>query len=121
MNYKVKDLLDNRNIVSHLFLDCIDKEMADEITSAEDYDINTTEVDIRLVINGREINISNFLNHLEEDYFKLVKRTADNLVRESLSNRVDEISGMLDSLKDKLEHIENNIEWDEKLIKDELQ
>ena len=117
MMYKIKDLLDNKNIASHLFLDCIDKEMAQKITSAEDYDVNTTEVDIRLVVNGREINIANFLAHLEEDYFKLVKRTADNLVRESLSNRVDEISYMLDSLKDKLVHIENNIEWDEKLIK----
>ena len=104
-------------MVSHLFLDCIDKEMAQEITSAEDYDINTTEVDIRLVVNGREINISNFLNHLEEDYFKLVKRTANNLVRESLSNRVDEISCMLDTLKSKLISIEDNIEWNEKLIK----
>lgn len=120
MNYKIRDLLDNRNIVSHLFLDCIDKEMADEITSAEDYDINTTEVDIRLVVNGKEINISNFLNHLEEDYFKLVKRSATNLVRESLSNRVDEISGMLDSLKNKLINIEDNIKWNEKLIKNEL-
>lgn len=120
MNYKIKDLLDNRNIVSHLFLDCIDKEMADEIINAEDYDINTTEVDIRLVVNGKEINISNFLNHLEEDYFKLVKRSATNLVRESLSNRVDEISGMLDSLKNKLINIEDNIKWNENLIKNEL-
>lgn len=117
MMYKIKDLLDDKNIASHLFLDCIDKEMVQEITSAEDYDVNTTEVDIRLVVNGREINIANFLAHLEKDYFKLVKRTADNLVRETLSNRVDEISYMLDSLKDKLVHIENNIEWDEKLIK----
>ena len=117
MKYKIKDLLDNRNMVSHLFLDCIDKEMAEKITSCEDYDINTTEVDIKLLINGKEISISNFLDHLEEDYFKMVKRSADNLVRESLSNRVDEISCMLDSLKDKLVHIENNIEWNEKLIK----
>lgn len=117
MMYKIKDLLDNKNIASHLFLDCIDKELAQEITSAEDYDINTTEVDIRLTVNGREIDITNFLAHLEEDYFKLVKRTADRLVRETLSDRVDEISDMLLSLKDKLVHIENDIEWDEKLIK----
>ena len=117
MKYKIKDLLDNRNMVSHLFLDCIDKEMAEKITSCEDYDINTTEVDIKLLINGKEISISNFLNHLEEDYFKMVKRSADNLVRESLSNRVDEISGMLDTLKHKLISIEDNIEWNEKLIK----
>ena len=117
---RIKALVDNRNIVSHLFLDCIDKEMADEIINAEDYDINTTEVDIRLVVNGKEINISNFLNHLEEDYFKLVKRSATNLVRESLSNRVDEISGMLDSLKNKLINIEDNIKWNENLIKNEL-
>ena len=117
MMYKIKDLLDNKNIASHLFLDCIDKELAQEITSAENYDINTTEVDIRLSVNGREINISNFLAHLEEDYFKLVKRNADSLVRKTLSDRVDEISSMLYSLKDKLVHIENNIEWNEKLIK----
>ena len=50
-------------------------------------------------------------------YVVQLKKNADSLVRETLSDRVDEISCMLDSLKDKLVHIENNIEWDEKLIK----
>ena len=46
----------------------------------------------------------------------MVQKSADSLVRKMLSNRAYEIGEMLSELENKLKHIENNIEWDEKLI-----
>lgn len=116
MNYKIKNLLNSHKMVSHLFLDCVDKDTVYEITNQEGYSCDNSEVDIKLLVNGKELNIDNFLNHLEEEYFNLVKKAADSLVKKQLSNRAEEIGGMLSELQDKLQHIENNIEWDENLI-----
>ena len=116
MKYKVKDLLNKNNMVGHLFLDCIDSDTVTEIIKQDGYDYNTTEIDIKLLVNDKELNIQNFLEHLEDEYFKQIKKCADSLVKKMLSNKADEISGMLTELKNKLEHIENNIEWDENLI-----
>ena len=116
MKYKIKDLLKSHKMVSHLFLDCVDSDTVYEITNQEGYDYETTDVDIKLLVNGKELNIDNFLNHLEEEYFNQVKKAADIIVKKQLSNRAEEIGEMLSELKDKLQHIENNIEWDENLI-----
>lgn len=120
MKYKVKELLDNKNLISHLFLDCIDFETADSIIETKDYNVESTEVDIKLLVNDRELNIDRFLQHLNDDYFNMVKKSADSLVKKQLSNRAYEIGEMLSELETKLKHIESDIEWDEKLIESNL-
>ena len=121
MKYKVKDLLDNKNLVSHLFLNCIDTETVDSIVKTKDYNVETTEVDIKLLVNDKELNIDGFLQHLNDKYFNMVQKSADSLVRKMLSNRAYEIGEMLSELENKLKHIENSIEWDETLIDNNLQ
>lgn len=37
MKYKVKDLLNGTNLISHLFLDCINSETVDSIIKTKDY------------------------------------------------------------------------------------
>lgn len=120
MKYKVKDLLNGTNLISHLFLDCINSETVDSIIKTKDYDIESTEVDIKLLVNDREMNIDGFLQHLNDEYFNMVKKSADKLVRKTLSNRAYEISETLPKLKNKLDYIEGSIEWDEKLIDSNL-
>lgn len=120
MKYKVKDLLNGKNLISNLFLECIDSETVDSITKTKDYNVESTEVDIKLLVNDRELNIDGFLQYLNDQYFNMVKKSADNLVRKTLSNRAQEIGEMLSGLENKLKHIENSIEWDEKLIDSNL-
>ena len=120
MKYKVKELLDNKNLISHLFLDCIDSETVDSIIKTKDYNVESTEIDIKLLVNDRELNIDGFLQHLNNEYFNMVKKSADSLVKKQLSNRVYEIGEVLTELETKLKHIESNIEWDEKLIESNL-
>lgn len=119
MKFKLKDLVDTRNhdIVGHLFLHCIDKEFANAHKFISDEDFHNKEIDITLNIDGQEFDIRSWLEQFKKDYFYYVKREAQRQVSEKLSNRCDEIADSLNMLKEKLESIEGNIDWDESLTK----
>ena len=117
MKFKLKDLADVRNndIVGHLFLYCIDRDFANAHKFISDEDFNNKEIDITLNIDGQEFDIRPWLEQFKKDYFYYVKREAKRLVSEKLSNRCDEIAEALNSVKEKLESIEGNIDWDTKI------
>ena len=119
MKFKLKDLVDTRNndIVGHLFLHCIDRDFAKAHKFISDEDYNSKEIDITLKIDGQEFDIRPWLEHFREEYINYVKREAQRIVSKKLSNRCDEISDTLNMLKEKLEHIESNIDWNEDITK----
>ncbi|MBR5297251.1 MAG: hypothetical protein IKU29_05205 [Parabacteroides sp.] len=69
------------------------------------------------LINGQDFDIRPWLENFREFYFKYIKQEAQKLVSEKLSDRYYEISDSLNALKEKLDHIENNIDWDAHIIK----
>lgn len=119
MKFKLKDLVDTRNndIVGHLFLHCIDRDFANAHKFISDEDFHSKEIDITLKIEGQEFDIRPWLEQFKNDYFYYVKREAQRIVSEKLSNRCDEIADALNMLKDKLENIESNIDWGEDITK----
>ena len=120
MKFKLKDLVDTRknDIVGHLFLHCIDREFAMLHKFISDEDFHSKEIDITLTIEGQEFDIRPWLEQFKEDYFYYVKREAQRIVSEKLSNRCEEIAETLNNLKEKIENAESNINWDEILIKE---
>lgn len=119
MEFKLKDLVNTRkdDIVGHLFLHCIDSDFANTHKFISDEDFNNRTIDITLTIDGQEFDIQPWLEQFREDYFTYVKRAAQRIVSEKLSNRCNEIANSLNMLKEKLESIESNIDWDEDIIK----
>lgn len=119
MKFKLKDLVNtaSNDIVGHLFLHCIDSDFANAHKFISDEDFNTREIDITLTVEGQEFDIRPWLEQFKEDYFFYVKREAQRIVSEKLSNRCEEIAESLNVLKEKLENIESNINWDEDLTK----
>ena len=115
MKFKLKDLVDTRNndIVGHLFLHCIDRDFANVHKFISDEDFHSREIDITLKIDGQEFDIRPWLEQFKEDYFYYIKREAQRIVSEKLSNRCDEIADTLNMVKEKLESIESNIDWGE--------
>lgn len=119
MKFKLKELVNraSNDIVGHLFLHCIDSDFANAHKFISDEDFNSREIDITLTVEGQEFDIRPWLEQFKEDYFYYVKREAQRIVSEKLSNRCDEIADSLNTLKEKLENIESNIYWDEDLTK----
>ena len=119
MEFKLKDLIDTRtnDIVGHLFLHCIDSDFANVHKFISDEDFQTKTIDITLTIDGQEFDIRKWLEQFRENYFFYIKREAQRIVSNKLSNRCDEITTQLNTLKEKLEEIESNIDWEEILVK----
>ena len=119
MEFQLKDLINTRNndIVGHLFLHCIDKDFATKHKFISEEDFQTKMIDIKLLINGQEFDIRKWLEQFRENYFFYIKREAQRIVSNKLSNRCDEITEQLNTLKEKLEEIESNIDWNEILVK----
>jgi hypothetical protein len=120
MKFKLKELVDTRkdDIVGHLFLHCIDRDFANAHKFISDEDFHSREIDITLTIDGQEFDILPWLEQFKNDYFTYVKRAAQNMVSEKLSDRCVEIAETLNNLKEKLESAESCINWDEILIKE---
>ena len=119
MKFKLKDLVNTQNndIVGHLFLHCIDRDFANSHKFVNDEDFNNKEIDITLNIDGQEFDIQPWLENFKENYFYYVKREAQRIVSEKLSDKCYEIADSLNMLKDKLESIESNIDWNEDITK----
>lgn len=64
--------------IAHLFAACAmcDNELIQKITHQENYDYNKSEVDIQLIIEGKEVDINKFLKVLEENFDRLVNNQA---------------------------------------------
>ena len=105
MKYKVKDLLDHHNLISHLFLECLGSdsdELIHSITDVEGYNVDTTEVEICLTFNGVEKDMERFI--------KCLDKALDEEVEKKVSERINEIIPDIDwetfyEMRDKVEEI----------------
>lgn len=64
--------------IAHLFAACAmcDNELVQKIIHQENYNFDKSEVDIQLIIEGKEVDINKFLKVLEENFDRLVNSQA---------------------------------------------
>lgn len=64
--------------IAHLFAACAmcDNELVQKITHQENYNFDKSEIDIQLIIEGKEVDINKFLKVLEENFDRLVNNQA---------------------------------------------
>lgn len=117
MKFKIKDLFRANVNVAHIFLTCVTNEVIEKIKSQENYNTETTEVDMKLYIEDTEVDINKFFDNLMKYYETHIKEEATKLVKANLSEKATEISWLLSEIQTKLEYLEENISWDEKLLK----
>lgn len=117
MKFKIKDLFRANVNVAHIFLTCVTNEVIEKIKSQENYNTETTEVDMKLYIEDTEVDINKFFDNLMKYYETHIKEEATKLLKKQLSQKAIDIADTLNDLKNKLECLEDDISWDEKLLK----
>mgnify|MGYP003532432500 CR=1 FL=1 len=117
MKFNLKNLFRRRESLSHIFLTCVTDEIINKIKSKDNYDIDTTEVDMKLYIEDIEVDIKKFFEGFMNRYEEHLKTKAEELLKEKLSKKVDDIAWTLNEFKTKLEYLEDNISWEENLLK----
>lgn len=117
MKFKIKDLFRANVNVAHIFLTCVTNEVIEKIKSQENYNTETTEVDMKLYIEDTEVDINKFFDNLMKYYETHIKEEATKLLKKQLSQKAIDIANTLNDLQNKLECLEDDISWDEKLLK----
>lgn len=109
MKFKVStvvppDFKKTKEWIAHLFAACAmhDNEIVQKIVHQENYDYNKSEVDIQLIIEGKEVDINEFLKVLEENFDRLV----NNQTMSKLSDMLPKIDWLqLDENKKELQEL----------------
>lgn len=117
MKFNLKGLFRREESLSHVFLTCVTDEIINKIKSKDNYDIETTEVDMKLYIEDTEVDINKFFDNLMKYYETHIKEEATKLLKKQLSQKAIDIANTLNDLQNKLECLEDDISWDEKLLK----
>lgn len=94
----------SENWIAHLFAACAmcDDELVHKITHQENYNFDKSEVDIQLIIEGKEVDISKFLKVLEKNFDRLV----NNQAMSKLSDMLPKIDWLqLDENKKELQEL----------------
>ena len=118
MKFKLKELIENReDIVGHLFLHTINSEFANKHKANNKEEYEQKEIQIRLLINEEEFDIRPWLEHFRERYYSYLKKEAQEILANKLSDRIDDISNELEVLRSKINSVESSIDWNEVLYK----
>lgn len=118
MKYSLyKELLDDNNILSHVFFNCAEEfieKIASKNEGKTDEKIKNRKIDIELKIDGNKCDPSKFFNMLYEQYCFHIEREAKKIVKEKISDKFNEISNKLDEYRQITEEWSDDINWDVK-------
>lgn len=115
MKFKLyNELLNESNIMSHVFLNCANEcitEIADKNSTLTEEEIENREIEIELKIDGKECDPRKFFSLLWEQYSFLVEKEAKNIIKSQTSEKLVDIQSKIQDLEQVLECWANEINW----------
>jgi len=109
MKINITEELRKDTLLSHVVLHSMSKTVAEELVKEGDTKKGII-CDIKMTINGNDIDIRSFIDHWQSQFNKIVIRNAKDLINEKFDNVID----MLYDLKERVEpEIEKRLEdWE---------
>ena len=118
MKRKIKEIVFGETTgdiaVQHSLGKTLDELVINRLSSEN---IQTEEVDIVLMIDGKEYDHEEFFKHLSDNYFKYLKTQAEKLIVEETVDKISDLKYSLDLLNSKVEALRDNIDFDMRIIK----
>lgn len=119
MKFSVRQLIDEKEILSHLFLNCMTREnlkkIADRtvVTGEGSYsDLERNLVEIEVIIDGVPVNPRKFFDMFDDQYEKMIERKATELIKEKLTGKINSMIESLENANGILTCWANEITWD---------
>lgn len=88
-------------------------EMVGEIKPGE---LQEKELDVQLLIDGKEYDLKNFFQLLSDNYFKFLANKAKSVLFEEAEDTISSLHSTLYEIESKLNSINDNIAWDMRVI-----
>jgi hypothetical protein len=117
MKIEVKQLMDDNEMLSHIFLGCIpaDKLIAirDKFVGEKDWRTESVKIPIELKIGGVAVNPKAFFDSWRDQMQDIIKTTAQKIVAEKLgSAKMQDMQEKLYEFEQVLKSWESDINWD---------
>lgn len=112
MKYTIKQLTDDKEILSHLFLNCVPRNILEEIAEkAGNWEENKYSIDVEVKIDGNKINPKAFFDEFYNQYENMLKKEAQKMITEQLTNKFIEIQNKLQDFSEITESWTQEINW----------
>jgi len=132
------ELLNEKDILSHVFLGSLPNELSLKIASRTDEiakeirethkdleedereklvreETNKREIDMSLTIEGVEVDPRRFFHTMWENYERIIKAEATEMLQAQTTEAISELTDQLYDLRTKIEGISESVEWDWKM------
>lgn len=107
-----KELLESKTLLAYIFMNEVHKtDYYKNFPSTVGSKPKET-VEIRLTIDGQDINPRHFFEHVEEQWEEILKAKATEMVKEQTSDKFYEIVSLINTLQEKVESANESIDWD---------
>lgn len=115
MKYSLyKELLDQNNILSHVFFNCANdfiQDIADGNKGLTEKQVEKRKIEIELKIDGRVCDPKQFFDTLYQQYSEHISKEASRIVEEKTSEKFAEISNKLEEYREITEQWAKEINW----------
>lgn len=116
MKIEVRELLNEDEMLSHIFLECINRDdlelIRDEFIGDKDWEQESVKIPVEMKIGGIEVNPKEFFDNWKEQMVELIKKKATELLSMKLgSDKLRDFQYKLSSMEDIIIEWEKDITW----------
>lgn len=117
MKVELRELMNDNEMLSHIFLGCIPENklvaIRDKFVGDKDWQKESAKIPVEMKIGGVAVNPKEFFSQWKEQMQDLILEKSKELVAEKMgSKRMSELMGKLYDFEQVLESWENEINWD---------
>ena len=117
MKFKLKDIVLDYHPAYVAIGYALDKtltKMVKELAGTEE--LHEKELDIQLLIDGKEYDLKNFFQSLSDNYFKHLSSRLKTVLFKEAEDTINRLHSTLNDMETKLDTINNDLSYDMKLI-----
>lgn len=117
MKFKLKDIVLDYHPAYVAIGYALDKtltKMVKELAGTEE--LHEKELDIQLLIDGKEYDLKNFFQSLSDNYFKHLSSRLKTVLFKEAEDTINRLHTTLNDMETKLDTINNDLSYDMKLI-----
>jgi len=117
MKLEVRELMDNNEMLSHVFLSCIptDKiiDIREKYVAGKDWQKESVKIPVEMKIGGVDVNPKEFFKNWQRQMTTMIEENATVLVAEKLgSTKMRDMIDKLTEYESILEDWESEINWE---------
>jgi len=123
MEIELRELLDDNEMLTHIFLGCIDRDKLIDIRdryvgkeeNAVDWRAVSVKIPVEMKIGGVDVNPKEFFDSWKRQMGDIILKTAESLVAERLgSQKMRDMQRTLEEYEQVLKSWESEINWEVK-------